>query len=148
MPTQVYLDHNATTPLEPRVLAEMLPYLEEGFGNPSSGHAFGAAAAAAVAAARERAAALLGCRPAEVTFTGGGTESNNLALVGAVAARGGGGHLVTTVVEHPSVLAVCRHLERRWDCSVTYLPVDGDGRVDPDDVARAVTPATVAVSIM
>ena len=144
----VYLDHNATTPVEPRVLAAMLPYLEEGFGNPSSGHAFGAAAAAAVATAREQVAALLGCRPAEVTFTGGGTESNNLALVGAVAARGGGGHLVTTVVEHPSVLAACRHLERRWDSSVTYLPVDRDGRVDPDDVARAVTAATVAVSVM
>ncbi|TMC04989.1 MAG: cysteine desulfurase [Chloroflexi bacterium] len=145
----VYLDHNATTPLDPQVVAAMRHSLEALFGNPSSGHAYGEAAAAAVAAAREQVAALLGCRPGEVTFTSGGTESNNLALVGAVAAaRRGAGHLVTSVVEHPSVLEVCRHLERRWGCAVTYLAVDGEGRVDPDDVGRALTPATVAVSIM
>ena len=145
----VYLDHNATTPLDPQVVAAMRHALEALFGNPSSGHAYGEAAAGAVAAAREQVAGLLGCRPGEVTFTSGGTESNNLALIGAVAAaRGGDGHLVTSVVEHPSVLEVCRHLERRWGCAVTYLAVDGEGRVDPDDVARALRPATVAVSIM
>ena len=144
----IYLDHNATTPLDPRVLAAMRSSLEDHFGNPSSGHAYGAAAAAAVAAARARVADLLGCQPAQVTFTGGGTESNNLAVIGAVAARGGTGHLIVSVIEHPSVLATCRHLERRCGCAVTYLPVDGDGRVDPDDVARALTPATVVVSVM
>lgn len=148
MATPVYLDHNATTPLDARVLAAMRPYLEERFGNPSSGHTFGETAAEAVAAAREQVAGLLGCRPAELTFTGGGTESNNLALIGAVAARAGRSHVVTSVIEHPSVLATCRHLERRWGCEVTYLPVDGAGRVDPDDVARALTTDTVVVSVM
>jgi cysteine desulfurase len=148
MPTPVYLDHNATTPLDSQVLAAMRPYLEEHFGNPSSGHALGEAAGAAVAVARAQVAGLLGCQAAEVTFTGGGTESNNLALIGAVAARGGAGHLVTSVIEHPSVLATCRHLERRWGCAVTYVPVDHEGRVDPGDVARALTPETVVVSVM
>jgi cysteine desulfurase len=149
MPTPVYLDHNATTPLDPEALAAMRPFLEQHFGNPSSEHAFGRTAHDALAVARERVAALLGCAVEEVVFTGGGTESNNLALVGVVAARcRDGGHVVTSRVEHPSVVAACRHLERRWGFRVTWLPVDGAGRVDPADVERALAADTVLVSVM
>ena len=149
MSTPIYLDHNATTPLDPEALAAMRPILEERFGNPSSDHVLGRAARDALAVARAQLAGLLGCAAGEVVFTSGGTESNNLALIGAVAARGrDGGHLVTSRIEHPSVLAACRHLERRWGCRVTYLPVDGSGRVDPGDAERALTADTHVVSVM
>jgi cysteine desulfurase len=149
MPTPVYLDHNATTPLDPEALAAMRPFLEQHFGNPSSGHAFGRAAREALAVARARVAALLGCAAEEVVFTGGGTESNNMALIGSVAARGrDGGHVVTSRIEHPSVVAACHHLERRYGCRVTWLPVDAGGRVDPGDVQRALAGDTVVVSVM
>jgi cysteine desulfurase len=146
MNERVYLDHNATTPLHPAVLAAMLPYLTERFGNPSSIHAFGRQARAGLDEARARVAGLIGARPEEIVFTSGGTEADHLALHGVAAARGGG-HVVTSAVEHPAVLRSCAALERAG-CAVSYLPVDGEGRVDPDAVARALRPDTILVSVM
>lgn len=148
-PPPIYLDYNATTPLDPAVLAAMRPYLECHYGNPSSGHAYGEAARAGVVQAREQVAALLGCEPDEVVFTGGGSESDNQALVGvALAHRERGDHLITTQIEHPAVLETCRYLERRLGYRVTYLPVNGDGQVEPAAVEAAITPRTLLVSVM
>jgi cysteine desulfurase len=145
----IYLDYNATTPLDPAVLAAMRPYLETHFGNPSSGHVYGATARAGVETARAQVAALLGCAPDEVVFTGGGSESDNLALLGvALAHRDRGDHIVTTQIEHPAVLETCRYLERRFGFRVTYLPVDGQGQVEPAAVEAALTPRTLLVSVM
>ncbi|HZU05829.1 MAG TPA: cysteine desulfurase family protein [Chloroflexota bacterium] len=145
----IYLDYNATTPLDPAVLAAMRPYLETHFGNPSSSHVYGATARAGVETARAQVAALLGCAPDEVVFTGGGSESDNLALLGvALAHRDRGDHIVTTQIEHPAVLETCRYLERRFGFRVTYLPVDGQGQVDPAAVEAALTPRTLLVSVM
>ncbi len=145
----IYLDYNATTPLDPAVLAAMRPYLEQHFGNPSSSHAYGQVARAGVVAARAQVAALLGCAPDEVVFTGGGSEADNQALIGvALAHRDRGDHLVTTQIEHPAVLATCRYLERRLGFRVTYLPVDAQGQVDPAAVEAALTPRTLLVSVM
>jgi cysteine desulfurase len=149
---QIYLDYNATTPVDPRVFAAMQPYLDGGlagaFGNPSSSHIFGQRAHRAVDAAREQLAGLLGSRPDEIVFTGCGSEADNLALVGvAEACRERGDHIITSRIEHPAVLNTCRYLERRG-CRVTYLPVDDEGRVRPADVAAALTARTVLVSIM
>ncbi|MCP4574384.1 MAG: cysteine desulfurase [bacterium] len=140
----VYLDHNATTPLDPRVVEAMEPYLREHFGNPSSPHVYGRRAQAAVEDARRQVAAALEVDPAGVVFTSGGTEANNQAIVGLA---GEGGHLVTTAVEHPAVLEVCRHLERRG-VTTTLVPVDARGRIDPARVADAITPDTRLVSVM
>jgi cysteine desulfurase len=146
--TRIYLDYNASTPIDPRVAAVLGPLLESGFGNPSSLHWAGVPARAAVEQARARVAAFLGCAPDEVVFTSGGSEANNLALKGVYFAhRDRGDHLITTAVEHPAVLEPCRFLER-LGARVTYLPVDGTGRIDPDDVRRAITPRTLLVSIM
>ena len=144
----VYLDYNATTPVDPRVAEAMLPYLTEHFGNPSSAHAFGVAARKAVDRARRQVAALLGCGADEVLFTSGGSESNNLAIKGAAEARRERGrHIVTSAVEHPAVSEVCRHLESRgW--RITWLPVDATGLVDPADLEKAMTPQTVLVTVM
>jgi len=144
----IYLDHNATTPVDPRVAAAMQPWLAEGFGNPSSGHAFGRAARQAVDRAREQVAGLLGCAPDEVVFTSGGTESDNHAVLGtAYARRDRGRHLITSVVEHPAVLEPCAWLEAEgW--RVTRLPVDAQGRVSPADLARVIDDETVLVSVM
>ncbi|MBN2171582.1 MAG: selenide, water dikinase SelD [Candidatus Krumholzibacteriota bacterium] len=144
----VYLDYNATTPVDPRVADAMLPYLTEHFGNPSSSHAFGAEARKAVDRARRQVAALLGCGVDEVLFTSGGSESNNLAIKGvAEAYRDRGRHIVTSAVEHPAVAEVCRHLAARgW--RVTWLPVDEAGLVDPADLAKAMTPQTILVTVM
>jgi cysteine desulfurase len=145
---RIYLDHNASTPIAPEVREAMLPYLAEHYGNPSSAHWAGAPAAEAVARARGQIAALLGCSPAEVVFTSGGTEADNWALKGAVEASGEQRpHLIVSAVEHPAILEPCRYLERHG-VSVTYLPVDGTGLVDPADVARALRPETVLVSVM
>jgi cysteine desulfurase len=145
---QVYLDYNASTPIDPRVVDAMRPLLADAFGNPSSGHWGGAPARALVDEARGNVAALLGCRPGEVVFTSGGSEANNLALKGAFfARREAGDHIVTSEVGHPAILAPCRFLERQG-ARVTYLPVDGTGRVDSDDVRRALTPRTILVSVM
>jgi cysteine desulfurase len=150
MERQVYLDHAATTPLHPRALDAMLPYLRESYGNPSATYGLAKRSADAVAKARKTVAGMLGARPTEVVFTGGGTESINTAIKGVAfqqkLARAGS-HIVTSQVEHHAVLHACQYLER-FGFGVTYLPVDRDGLVDPDDVARAMTAETVLVSIM
>ncbi len=144
----IYLDYNATTPVDSEVLEAMRPYLEEHFGNPSSSHRYGAAAREGVERAREQAAGLLGCRPEEIVFTSGGTESNNLAVKGAaMAGRRRGSHVITSAVEHPAVAEVALWLEGAG-FRVTFLPVDGEGLVDPGDVEKAIGPETVLVTIM
>jgi cysteine desulfurase len=141
---RVYLDNNATTPLLPEVFEAMRPYFFEGFGNASSIHQQGQQARAAVERAREQVADLLGCRPAEIVFTSGGTEGDNLALFGMVKP---GEHVITSTVEHHAVLNACKRLEQ-MGCPVTYLPVDGQALVDPDDVKRALRPETKLISII
>ena len=143
----IYLDHNATTPVHPEVRAAMLPWLGERWGNPSSGHAFGRAAAAAVAAARAEVAALVGADPSEIVFCSGGTEADDLAILGAGAARGAAGHLVISAVEHPAVEGPAARLEAEgW--SMSRLAVDLDGAVDVKEaaaVAREAPPDLVSV---
>ncbi len=146
----IYLDHHATTPLDPRVLDAMLPYLREDFGNSSSAsHVYGWRAEAAVEAAREELANAIGAAdPREIVFTSGTTESDNLALIGVARAnRDRRDHLVTTRIEHPAVLDAARSLERDG-FRVTYLRVDADGLVDPADVAAAIEERTALVSVM
>jgi cysteine desulfurase len=145
----IYLDYNATTPVDPAVVEAMLPYLAARFGNPSSSHRYGQSAHDAVDAARAQVARLLGCSPSEIIFTGGGSESDNLAIRGAaLALRARGNHVITQVTEHPAVLNTCRALERLHGFRVTYLPVDSYGRVDPAAVEAATDDAAVLVSIM
>ena len=145
---RVYLDHNATTPVAPEVLAAMLPYFSEEYGNASSIHTFGQHARGAVEEARESVAELLGGRPAEIVFSSGGTESNNHAIFGAVgAAHGGPKHVITSAIEHSAVLDPCSALEKRG-VVVTVLPVDREGVVNPEDVRRAIRPETVLITIM
>jgi cysteine desulfurase len=146
MSRRVYLDHNASTPVHPEVLAEMLPYFSEVFGNPSSVHGFGRAAREGVDVARERIGRFLSVRPDEIVFTSGGTESDNFAVKGLALARGRG-HLITSRIEHHAVLRTCEALEGQG-FEVTYLPVDDQGRLDPDDVKRAIRPDTIAISVM
>jgi cysteine desulfurase len=141
---RIYLDNNATTPVLPEVLEAMRPYFGERFGNASSIHHRGQETRAAVERARDSVALLLGCRPAEVVFTSGGTEGDNLAIAGLT---GAGDHIITSGSEHHAVLHACKHLEETG-CDVTYLPVDGRGLVDPDDVRRALRPSTRLISIM
>jgi cysteine desulfurase len=143
----IYLDYNASTPVDPQVLDEMLPYLKDKYGNPSSTHAFGAACRAGIEQARERLAALLGCEAEEIIFTSGATESNNMVIKGIAKASGKGKHFITSRIEHPAVLEPCRHLER-FGYRVTYLPVDRLGMVDPSGLEKAITPETVLVTIM
>lgn len=148
----LYLDYNATTPVDPRVVEAMLPHLTASFGNPSSSHRFGTAPAAAVADARASVAALIGAKPDEVVFTGSGSEADATAIRGVVAAARGAGatapHVVTQATEHPAVLAACRHVERHHGATITTLGVDVDGLVDVQALEVALTPATVLVSIM
>lgn len=146
MTRRVYLDHNASTPVHPEVVAAMLPYFGEIYGNPSSVHGFGRDARAAVDAARERVAAFLRVRPDELVFTSGGTESDNFGLKGLALARGRG-HLITSTIEHHAVLRSAQALESQG-YTVTYLRVDAHGMVDPDDVRRALRPDTIAISVM
>jgi len=148
-PRPIYLDHHATTPLDPAVVAAMLPYLTEKFGNPSSRqHAFGQQAHAAVEEARAQLARLIGAEPGDIVFTSGATESDNLAVRGAARAAGARGrHLVTTAIEHPAVLEPARTIEREG-FEVTVVGVGADGIVATDDVARALRPDTVLVSVM
>src|SRR5271170_3576551 len=141
---RVYLDNNATTPLLPEVFEAMRPYFAEHFGNASSIHHHGQETRAAVERARESVAALLGCRPSEVVFTSGGTEGDNLAISGLARA---GDHVISSTIEHHAVLNSCKHLEA-IGCEVTYVPVDGRGLVDPDDVRRALRPNTKLITIM
>jgi len=144
----IYLDYNATTPIDPRVAEAMLPFIHRHFGNPSSSHSFGIITRKAVDKARRQVADLLHCRTDEVIFTSGGTESNNYAIKGiALALKHKGNHIITSAIEHFAVLEVCRYLEKQgW--VVTYLPVDKYGLVNPQDVEKAVTPQTILISIM
>ena len=145
----VYMDHHATTPVDPRVLEAMLPYFSQVFGNAASvDHEYGAEAARAVETARQQIARLINARPDEIIFTSGATEADNLAILGVAEQYADrGDHIITCVTEHKAVLDPCHYLERRgWQ--VTYLPVDQQGLVDPGDVRRAITPQTVLISIM
>ncbi len=145
----IYLDYNATTPIDPAVVEAMLPYLSLHFGNPSSSHTYGHMAHKALDTARVQVARLLGCSPGEITFTGGGSESDNLAIRGiALASRNRGNHIITQITEHPAVLNTCRALERLHGFRVTYLPVDESGRVSPEAVEAAIDKETVLITIM
>jgi cysteine desulfurase len=145
---RVYADHGATTPVDERVLAAMLPYFSERFGNASSIHAWGQEAREAVDRAREQVARAIGATPSEIVFTSGATESDNFAALGAAFANESRGrHLVTTTVEHHAVLEACRFLESRG-YEVTFVPVDRDGRVNPDDVRAAIRDDTILISVM
>ncbi len=141
---RVYFDNNATTPVLPEVFEAMKPYFGEQFGNASSIHHHGQETRAAVERARESVAALLGCRSSEVVFTSGGTEGDNLAIFGLAHP---GDHLITSTIEHHAVLNSCKRLEE-MGCEVTYVPVDGKGLVDPDDVRRALRPNTKLITVM
>ncbi len=149
MKRPIYLDYNATTPVDPAVRKAMLPYLGGRFGNPSSGYSYGRQAKEAVQLAREQVAALIGCRPEEIIFTSGGSESDNQAIIGAALANSRKGkHIITSRIEHPAVLNTCRYLEERLGFTVTCVPVNGDGLVDPVAVRKAITPGTVLITIM
>ncbi len=144
----IYLDYNATTPIDPRVVDAIHPYLEHYFGNPSSVHSYGIQAKKAVEKARKQVATLLNARSDEIIFTSGGSESNNFAIKGvAFARRAKGNHIITTCIEHPAVTEVCRYLEREG-FSVTWLGVDDFGMVDPRDVENAILPQTILISVM
>ena len=148
----IYLDYNATTPIDPRVLAAMHAALTTDFGNPSSAHTYAAGPRLLLARARAQVAALIGAAPAEIVFTASGSEADALAIRGAVLGRAdtvsGRPHVITQVTEHPAVLAACQQLQRWHDVDVTYLPVDHLGRLDPADVRAALTPDTVLVTVM
>jgi cysteine desulfurase len=146
MSRRVYLDHNASTPVHPEVLAEMLPYFSEVYGNPSSIHGFGRAAREGLDLARERVAKFLRVPTQEIVFTSGGTESDNFAVKGLALAKGKG-HIITSQVEHHAVLRACRALEAQG-FGLTCVGVDEFGMVDPDEVRRAIRPDTLAISIM
>lgn len=144
----IYLDYNATTPIAREVADSMAPFLYKHFGNPSSSHAYGVAAHLALDTARGQVAGMLGCQPTEVIFTSGGTESNNFAIRGAaMASRERGNHIITSAVEHPAVLEVCRWLEKQG-FRLTILPVDENGLVNPNDLEDAITPETTLVTVM
>lgn len=145
----IYFDYNATTPLDPEVREATLPFLTEVWGNPSSIHHVGRRARALLDEARDRAATVLVCKPSEVVFTSGGTESVNLALMGTARhLKGKGKHLVTSVVEHDAVLHACAYLEKNEGFEVTYLPVDREGLVSPQTLDTSIRPDTILVSVM
>ncbi len=143
----IYLDYNATTPIDPGVREAMLPYLGEHFGNPNTGYAYGRHAREAVEQARQQVAALIGASAGEVVFTSGGSESDNHAIVGSALAQKGK-HIITTRIEHPAVTNTCRYLEQRLGFSVTYLAVDEYGLVSPQAVSSAITGSTILISVM
>lgn len=144
----IYLDYNATTPVDPQVLQAMMPYFKERFGNPSSSHVYGQEARRAVEKARKQLASLLKCNPDEIIFTSGGTESNNLVLFGVTyELRNRGRHIVTTRIEHPAIIEPCIELMCRG-FDVSFVPVDGNGVVDPDDIRKALRKDTILVSVM
>jgi cysteine desulfurase len=145
---RVYFDHNATTPVRPEVLEAMLPFYRETFGNPSSVHHFGREAHRHLEAGRSQVAAAIHAKPEEIVFTGGGTEADNLAIQGVVAANAKKGkHIVTSRIEHHAVLRSCQFLEKQG-YPVTYLPVGKDGRVSLEEVAKAIRPETVLITVM
>ncbi|RZI80728.1 MAG: aminotransferase class V-fold PLP-dependent enzyme, partial [Microbacterium sp.] len=146
----LYLDHAATTPVRREVIAAIEPFLTQRFGNPSSHHTVGEAAADALDDARRRVATVLGMRPGDIVFTSGGTEANNLAIKGlSIAAAAGGtpAHIVTTPIEHESVLASCEYLERVHGYRVTHVPVSATGRASPEDIAAALDDDTAVVAL-
>ena len=145
---RIYLDYAATTPTHPEVLKAMLPYFTDAFGNPSSIHSFGQEAKEAIEKARSQVSALIGARSEEIVFTGSGTEADNFALKGVVLAnQGKGNHIITSSIEHHAVSETCKFLEKQG-LSVTYLPVDGYGMVDPSGVKKAITGKTILISVM
>ncbi len=145
----IYLDYNATTPIDPEVFEAMLPYFKERFGNPSSNHTYGESAKEAVEKAREQVAQLVGSKSDEIVFTSGGTESNNHAIIGtALANMKKGKHIVTSQIEHPSVHETLQYLGQKFGFRITYLPVDKYGMVNPSDVERAIREETVLITIM
>ncbi len=144
----IYLDYNATTPIDPEVAESMLPYLNEYFGNPSSSHRIGMQAKRAVEKARNQIADLLNCQTYEIVFTSCGTESNNYAIKGtAFANRSRGNHIITSTIEHPAVTEVCKYLETQG-FEITYIPVDEFGMVEPRDIETAITSKTTLITIM
>src|SRR5881397_2466262 len=143
----IYFDNNATTPLDPAVIEEMLPFLTKYYGNPSSGYGFAAMARKGINLARERLAALLGCEPTEVVFTSGGTESNNAVINSALQLEARGGHVIASAVEHSAVLRPSQDLAKRG-CAVTFLGVDRHGNLDLGELEAAIRPETALVSIM
>src|SRR5213082_2193524 len=145
----IYMDNHATTPIDPRVLEEMLPYFREKFGNAASrNHSFGWVAEEGVETARERVAKLIGATTKEIIFTSGGTESDNLAIKGvAEMYKEKGNHVITAITEHKAVLDSCKRLEK-YGYRITYLPVDKDGLIDPEDVRKVITDKTILISIM
>ena len=148
MSNPIYLDYNATTPIAPEAIKVMLPYLEREFGNPSSSHPYGMRGKGAVENARIQTARLLNCHPNEIVFTSSGTESNNHAIRGTVSKHHErGSHIITSAVEHPAVIEVCKWLVEQG-CELTILPVDGYGMVNPDDLRSAFRQETILVSIM
>src|SRR5262249_6839386 len=145
---RIYLDYNASTPIDPAVIAAMRPFLEGHFGNPPSGHWAASRARSALEEARSQVAGLLGAENGEIIFTSGGSEANNMALTGvAWALKHKGNHIITSAVEHPAIVGPCQFLEQQGFAD-TIVPVDRAGRVDPDDVVRAITPRTILISIM
>ena len=145
----IYLDYNATTPIDPDVREAMLPYLGEHFGNPSSSYAYGHRAKEAVDTARGQVAALIGAASDEIIFSSGGSESDNQAIIGvALANAERGNHVITSRIEHPAVINTCRYLEERLGFRITYLPVDSNGLVNPEDVRNAITSDTILITIM
>jgi cysteine desulfurase len=145
----IYFDYNATTPLDPRIRESMAPFLGEVWGNPSSLHQVGRRARALLDEARDRAATVLGCKPSEVVFTSGGTESANLAVLGAARhLKSRGRHIITSQIEHHAVLHACEYLAKHDGFEVSYLPVDHQGRVSPESLLKALRADTVLVSIM
>lgn len=140
----VYLDNNSSTPVLPEVLEDMLPYFSERFGNPSSLHAWGRQALAAMRQARISVAGLLGCRTTEIIFTGGGTEGDNLAMLGMLAS---GDHVITSAIEHSAIMQTCQYLER-VGCQVTRVGVNSSGQIEPEEVRQALRPNTKLISIM
>jgi len=144
----IYLDYNASTPVDPAVREAMWPYLGEHYGNPSSGHAMGKRVAEGVQSARQQVASLLGVEPSEIIFTSGGTEANNFTIKSvAHTLRDRGRHIITSAIEHPAVLNPCRFLEQQG-YDVSYVGVDSTGRIDPKDVAAEMRPDTILISIM
>ena len=145
---RIYLDYTATTPTHPEVVKAMSPYFTDAFGNPSSIHSYGQEGKGAIEEARVKVAALIGARDEEIVFTSGGTEADNFVLKGvAYANEKKGNHIITSPIEHYAVMETCKFLEKRG-FRVTYLPVDGYGLVDPDDVRRAITDKTILISVM
>jgi cysteine desulfurase len=145
----IYLDHNSTTPIDPKVREAMLPFLGEHFGNPSNTYIYGLQARLALEHARTQVAALINAKPEEIIFTSGGSESDTNAIVGAALANASKGkHIITSRIEHPAVLNTCRYLEQRHGFSITSVPVDSHGIVDPEEIRRAITGETVLISVM